>query len=167
VLREDQPSDDIAILTATIHDLPRRSAYAVHEWRFRSSDGRTATLVRHDIGRLVAELTERAERRYESELVFGELFSNVVRHAPGELHVCLGATIDGAELIVSDTGTGFPAVTNAADDFAETGRGLALVRELGDTIAIEPGEHGTRIAVGFHRPAAASSTGSNAALNSA
>jgi anti-sigma regulatory factor (Ser/Thr protein kinase) len=167
VLHEDQPSDDIAILTASIRELPARPAFDTHEWSFRSSDRRTATLVRHHVGRLVEERLGRPESCYESELVFGELFSNVVRHAPGAVHVCLIGTSAGAELVVTDTGSGFPATIGSADQLAETGRGLHLVRALGDTVAIHPGPEGTRIVVGFHRSAAANSTGSNSALSKA
>jgi PAS domain S-box-containing protein len=167
VLRDDQPSDDIAILTATLGDLPRAAPGETREWRFRSTDGGTATLVRHEIGTLVAAWTERDEARLESELVFGELFSNVVRHAPGALEVHAARTAEGAELVVRDFGSGLPAVTAAAGDFAESGRGLQLVRTLGDTVAIEPAATGTRIAVGFQRAAAARSTGKSSALSSA
>ncbi len=151
VLRDDDPTDDIAILTATLGALAATAPFEDREWRFRSSDARTATLVRHEIGELVAGWTGRDDAFLESELVFGELFSNVVRHAPGAIAVRAAATPNGAELVVSDRGAGFPAVVGAADQFAESGRGLHLVRTLGDSVRIEPSPSGTSITVAFHR----------------
>jgi anti-sigma regulatory factor (Ser/Thr protein kinase) len=167
VLREDEASDDIAILTATLGDLPQRSAYDEREWRFRSSDAHTATVVRHDIGVLVGIWTGREEPFLEGEIVFGELFSNVVRRAPGAVTVRAAATAAGAEIAVSDRGAGFPGAHGAIDPFAENGRGLHLVRALSDAVTIEPGPTGTRITVAFYRPAAARNAGQSSALSNA
>jgi PAS domain S-box-containing protein len=166
VLLEDQASDDIAILTATIGERGG-AVHDVREWRFASTDSRTSTLVRHAIGDLVANWTGRAEPFLESELVFGELFSNVVRHAPGPVDVRAAATPSGAEVVVADRGTGFPGVPGVADQFAESGRGLHLVRALSDAVRIESSTRGTRITVAFYRDASASSTGHSSELSNA
>jgi PAS domain S-box-containing protein len=167
VLREDQASDDIAILTATLGERAVTAPYDVREWRFASSDARTFTLVRHAIGELIAEWTGRTETFLESELVFGELFSNVVRHAPGTVEVRVAATVAGAELVVSDRGPGFSKVPDAVDHFAESGRGLHLVHAFADAVRIDPSARGTRITVAFYRVAAALSAGHNSELSSA
>jgi anti-sigma regulatory factor (Ser/Thr protein kinase) len=167
VLGDDQATDDIAILTATLNGLPLRPPYDVREWCFASSDARTATLVRHQIGDLVAGWTARNEAVYESELVFGELFSNVVRHAPGPLHVRAAQTAEGAELVVTDAGPGFGGADDATEPFAESGRGLQLVRALAAAIVIEAHRPGTRVHVAFARAAAAFSAGTSSALSSA
>ena len=167
VLREDQPSDDIAILTVTLGERAGAVPFDVREWRFASTDARTARLVRHDIGDLVAEWTGREETRLESELVFGELFSNVVRHAPGPLDVRAAATAAGAEIVVTDHGAGLPAVVEGTDQFAESGRGLHLIRALAGAVDIEPSSHGTRITATFYRSAAALSAGHNSELSNA
>ena len=167
VLREDQPSDDIAILTVTLGERAGALPFDVREWRFASTDARTARLVRHDIGDLVAEWTGREETRLESELVFGELFSNVVRHAPGRVDVRAAATAAGAEVVVTDHGTGLPAVVEGPDQFAESGRGLHLIRAMAGAVDIESSAHGTRITATFYRSAAELSAGHNAALSNA
>jgi PAS domain S-box-containing protein len=151
VLLDDEPTDDIAILTATLGALAATAPFEEYEWRFSSSDARTATLVRHEIGALVAAWTGRTGIFLESELVFGELFSNVVRHAPGPIVVRAAATLNGAELVVTDRGCGFPVAARAIDQLAESGRGLHLVRALGDAVRIEPSPSGTRVSVAFHR----------------
>ena len=142
VLGEDAPTDDIAILTATIRALPERAYDAMRGWKFASSDERTAVLVRHEVGALVAAWTGSEAHRPSGELALGELFSNVVRHAPGPLEVRLIATRAGAELSVSDRGPGMHPALHAPDALAESGRGLHLVRELADDMLIEAGPSG-------------------------
>ena len=64
--------------------------------------------------------------------------------------------------------SGFPAVAAPADEFAECGRGLHLVRALADDVVIEPSRYGTQITVLFHRAAtAARNAGASSALSSA
>jgi PAS domain S-box-containing protein len=155
VLLDDQPSDDIAILTATLGDRANATPSDERAWRFASTDARTATLVRHQLGNLIAEWTGREGSFLESELVFGELFSNVVRHAPGPVDVRAAATANGAEIVVTDRGPGCPGVAEMPDAFAESGRGLHLVQAIADDLRIEPVPGGTRITVRFERAAAA------------
>jgi anti-sigma regulatory factor (Ser/Thr protein kinase) len=142
VLGNDQATDDIAILTATIHVLPDRAPGEMRGWKFSSGDEQTAVLVRHEVGALVAAWTGNEARRQAGELAFGELFSNVVRHAPGPLEVRLVTTPDGTELNVSDRGPGMHAALRAPDALAESGRGLHLVRELADDVTIGAGPAG-------------------------
>jgi len=142
VLGEDQATDDIAILTATIHALPERARDEMRGWKFSSSDERTAVLVRHAVGALVAAWSGDEERRYSSELAFGEMFSNVVRHAPGPVEVRLTVAPDGAELSVIDSGPGFSRALRAPESLAESGRGLHLVGSLADELAIDPNATG-------------------------
>lgn len=64
-------------------------------------------------------------------LAYGELVSNVVRHAPGPLEIVLEWENDEAVLHITDHGGGFTAEpTLPSEPLAEAGRGLYLVREL-------------------------------------
>ncbi len=137
VLGDDQATDDIAILTATIRALPERAYDEMRGWKFSSSDESTAVLVRHEVGALVAAWTGNDAHRHAGELAFGELFSNVVRHAPGPLEVRLIATRDATELSVSDHGPGMHPALHAPEGLAESGRGLHLVQQLADEMTIE------------------------------
>ena len=75
VLGDDQATDDIAILTATVHALPERARGEMRGWKFASRDGRTAVLVRHETGALVnAAWTRNEEQRFPGELAFGEIY---------------------------------------------------------------------------------------------
>ena len=156
VLGADQATDDIAILTATIHSLPEAAHEPLRRWRFSSSDNRTGVIVRHEIGRFVAAWTGDGERQYDAELAFGEMFANVVRHAPGPVEVILRDTERGAELRVNDRGPGFREPSEPAETYAESGRGLHLVRAVSDEVVISVNEQlGTSVTVLFARSVAA------------
>jgi PAS domain S-box-containing protein len=154
VLGEDEPTDDIAILTVRIERFAAELPGDEHEWRFMTQDGRTGAMVRRDIGELVARWTGRADAQFGSELAFGELLANAMRHAPGPVRVLAFHNGDGiAQLTIEDTGTGFTPDEHAVDPLAETGRGLALVRAVADAVEIEPTVRGgSRVTVTF-RPA--------------
>ena len=160
VLGDDEPSDDIAILTVTIDRFAAELPGDEREWRFVSNDYRTGALVRHEVRELIARWTQRDEARFASELAFGELIANAVRHAPGPVRVLV--TTDGAataSLVVEDAGPGFTHAEHGVDPYAESGRGLALVRAVSDGLALEPTPlGGTRATVTFRHagsPAAA------------
>jgi PAS domain S-box-containing protein len=151
VLGEDAPTDDIAILTVTIDRLAAELPGDEREWRFVSNDYRTGAMVRRDVRELIAEWTQREDTRFAGELAFGELIANAVRHAPGQVRVLL--TTDGARtttLVVEDAGPGFTHDARGIDPYAETGRGLELVRSVSDGVTIEPTPMGgTRVTVVF------------------
>ena len=151
VLGDDEPTDDIAILTVTLDRVAAALPGDEFEWRFTSSDRRTAVLIRHQIGDLVARWTGREDTRFGSELAFGELIGNTVRHAPGAVRVLASTDGDGvAYLVVEDSGGGFTPNDRAIDPYTETGRGLGIVRAVADAIAIEPTAlGGTRVTARF------------------
>ncbi len=139
VLGEDEPSDDIAILTVTVERFAADLPGDEREWRFVSDDARTGATARRDIGALIASWTGRNDVAYASELAFGELVANAVRHAPGPVRVIVSTDGDGAAtLVVEDSGEGFTHTERAFDPFAESGRGLELVRAVADGVKIEP-----------------------------
>lgn len=140
VLGSDEATDDIAILTATVDRFPAEVAGEDREWRFLSTDARAAALARREIGELVAQ--RQPDERFAAELAFGELIANAVRHAPGPVIArCRIAPGGSAMIELDDAGSGFTPPPNGADLFAETGRGLALLRQLtGDVVvASAPG----------------------------
>ncbi|MDB5027829.1 MAG: putative sensor protein [Candidatus Eremiobacteraeota bacterium] len=157
VLGDDEPTDDIAILTVTIDRFAAQLPGEEHEWRFASGDARTGANVRHEIGDLVARWTGRGDARFNSELAFGELIGNAVRHAPGPVRVLVSTDGDGtAQLVVEDDGPGFTPRGGAIDPFAESGRGLGLVRRVADEIHIDSTSRGgARVTATFHPPALA------------
>lgn len=156
VLGDDEPTDDIAILTVTVERFAADLPGDEREWRFMSDDARTGAAARREIGALVTDWTGRADVAYTSELAFGELVANAVRYAPGPVRVIASTDGDGsASLVVEDTGEGFTHAEREFDPYAETGRGLGLVRAVADDVKIEPMVRGgTRVTVTFHGAAA-------------
>ncbi|HYZ15985.1 MAG TPA: SpoIIE family protein phosphatase [Candidatus Acidoferrum sp.] len=151
VLGDDDASDDIAILTVTIDRFTSPLPGDEREWQFSSNDGRTGALVRHEVGELVSTWTGREDTRFGSELAFGELVANAVRHAPGLVRVIVWTDGSGdATLVVEDSGRGFVPDVRRLDPFAESGRGLSLVDAVSDGLTIEPsGRGGARATVRF------------------
>ncbi len=161
VLGDDEPTDDIAILTMTIDRLAIDLPGDEHEWRFIAEDGRTGAMVRRAVGDLFAAWTQDEEMRFPAELAFGELLANAVRHAPGAVRV-LAATDGerGGQLVVEDSGTGFTPPSREPDPLAERGRGLGLVRAVAKDIGIERTDRGsTRVIVTFGVPVASALAG--------
>lgn len=151
VLGEDVPTDDIAILTVTIEHFATELPGEEYEWRFASSDASTGRMVRHEIGALVRRWTARPDVGLSSELAFGELIANAVRHAPGPVYVVASSDADGnATITVEDSGVGFTPTARRLDPLAESGRGLELVRAIADDVRIERASRGgTRVAAVF------------------
>jgi PAS domain S-box-containing protein len=151
VLGEDEPTDDIAILTVTIDRFAAELPGDEREWRFAADDGWTGAQVRHEVGDVIAEWTGRDDVRFASELAFGELVANAVRHAPGTVRILLSTAGDGnVTMMVEDNGTGFVSYDQRPDPYAETGRGLSLVRAVSDEVQIHPAPRGgTRVTVKF------------------
>jgi PAS domain S-box-containing protein len=156
VLGDDEPTDDIAILTVRITRFAAELPGDEREWRFASNDYRTGALVRRTVSELIARWTQRDEIRFGSELAFGELIANAVRHAPGALRVVASVDAGGiATLVVEDAGPGFTHAEQGLDPYAESGRGLGLVRAVSDGLRIEPTVlGGTRVTVTFHHAGA-------------
>lgn len=72
-----------------------------------------------------------------AELIYGELVTNAVRYAPGEVQVRLEIDHDSV-LIVRDRGPGLPELPAAHRGLlAESGRGLAIVSSLASHLQVE------------------------------
>jgi PAS domain S-box-containing protein len=121
--------DDVAILTL---EFEREAESALHRrWSFDSDDRFAAHDIHRDVVALLAKAGANDAQLTDAEVVFAELLGNVVRHARGPCDVVLDATGALPVLSVLDRGRGF---THAAylpvDAFAESGRGLFIVRSL-------------------------------------
>jgi anti-sigma regulatory factor (Ser/Thr protein kinase) len=99
-------------------------------WRYRADDAVHALPIREQFAEALAGLAPECAA-LGAEIVFSELVSNVVKHAPGPIDVEF-EVLDGRALLhVRDEGPGFlPHPSVPTDLFAESGRGLVLVQEF-------------------------------------
>jgi PAS domain S-box-containing protein len=121
--------DDVAILTVRFGPGPH--------WVFNAEDARAAENARLQF---VAYLRERTSDRSlieNSELVFGELIGNVVRHAPGPVEVELDWNNGRPVLHVIDAGPPFTVPHSLPDALSESGRGLYIVQMVSKELSVE------------------------------
>ena len=127
-----------------------------------TSPSRCATAREHSIRADLARLKEArdfAERAaiafglpadacYQVKLAISEAVTNAIQHgssSPEDPVRILVAEEPGALAFeVVDTGRFVPRVTRRGD-MPESGRGLEFMRLLMDEVALDPGEHGTRL----------------------
>jgi anti-sigma regulatory factor (Ser/Thr protein kinase) len=110
------------------------------EWLFDARDAAAAHETRRDFVRHVGEFFgERAEFAAVAELILGELIGNVARYAPGPAQVEALFDPYGITIEVTDRGAGFtpPPADGQISLLSESGRGLAIVTKLADTVEIE------------------------------
>jgi PAS domain S-box-containing protein len=146
----DGSPDDVAILTfryaapraVVVSSTPTPQSELSMHWSFDAREARASHDVRGVYVQYLSELAEAGADVGGAELVFGELVSNVVRHAPGPIEIELEWTASRPVLHVLDRGSGFPR-TNAlpTDIMSESGRGLYLVDLLTEefTVTTLPG----------------------------
>jgi serine phosphatase RsbU (regulator of sigma subunit)/anti-sigma regulatory factor (Ser/Thr protein kinase)/CHASE3 domain sensor protein len=132
----DGASDDVAILAMSIDGAPthdRRGNAGRNRWTFDAADARAGRRARHELAGLLGERGLSYEHRMTAELIFGEVLSNAVRYAPGEVDVVLDCERDSAVLHVLDRGAGFIVIPRLPSDMmSETGRGLFLISALAE-----------------------------------
>ena len=85
-----------------------------------------------------------------AEAIVGELVANVVRHGAPPFGVCIDWRDDQATFCISDRGAAHRLLYVVPEPYAESGRGLLLVRALGGSFVVEPADserHGLRVVV--------------------
>lgn len=113
-------------------------------WRFDPRTSEIAARVRAEL-RKALELHEREDAVVRLDVIYAEVVSNAVRHAPGIIEVrveCAGAGGD-VTLHVMDRGPGYRVSSNLPHDiFSETGRGLFIISMHADQFAVEQRDGG-------------------------
>ena len=103
-----------------------------HLWYFETDTAKDAVEGRYLLERYLSDHCEDNDL-FQASLVFGELLSNVIKHAPaGGVRVWLEPDGDRFALCMNDPGRGFTArdFRDSPDSRAESGRGLLIVRKL-------------------------------------
>lgn len=105
---------------------------AKHPWYFETDSAEDALAGRHLLERYLGDHCEDSDL-FPATLVFGELISNVIKHAPnGGVRVWLEPEGKRYALCINDAGAGFDerAIPKEPDDRSESGRGLYIVQQV-------------------------------------
>lgn len=122
-------------------------AVARHPWYFETDSARDALAGRRLLEQYLADHCEDSDL-YPASLVFGELVSNVIKHAPsGGVRVWLEAAGDRFALCINDAGRGFtkPQTQSLPDDRAESGRGLYIVQKIAERLTYRRKRNGFEV----------------------
>lgn len=109
-----------------------------HPWYFETDCPRDALAGRSLLERYLCDHTREGSDLFPASLVYGELVSNVIKHAPaGGVRVWLEPHREKFALCINDAGRGFTArnVNGAPSDEAESGRGLFIVQKVCDEVS--------------------------------
>jgi anti-sigma regulatory factor (Ser/Thr protein kinase) len=109
-----------------------------HPWYFETDCPRDALAGRLLLERYLSDHTREGSDLFPAVLVYGELVSNVIKHAPsGGLRVWLEPHRDKFALCINDAGKGFSErdAAKTPDDRAESGRGLFIVRQVCEEVS--------------------------------
>jgi PAS domain S-box-containing protein len=121
--------DDVAILTLRVEAEREDARY--QRWSFDCDDRFAAREIHAAYVAALVATGATDIQLADAEVVFAELLGNVVRHARGPCDVVLDASGTLPVLSMLDRGHGFSQGTYLpADAFAESGRGLYIVRTL-------------------------------------
>ena len=120
-------------------------------WTENLADVYGAVMMRRTLARFLRQaypVGNDPESFYASELIIGELLSNVVRYTPGSLCIEVNDVNGRVELIMHDAGRGIewnPVLPK--DDDAERGRGMFIVSALAAGIRSWSDGNGSRVSV--------------------
>ena len=127
-------SDDIAVLVVSVASRGEDDAAeggTLQRWSLHTDDARTVSAARAAFAAAFQRHGGAFEDVAMAELVFGELVSNTVRYAPGEVEVIADWSGPEPVLHVLDNGPGFRHISILPPDiFSESGRGLFIVSTL-------------------------------------
>ncbi|GAC1305107.1 MAG: hypothetical protein NVSMB19_16370 [Vulcanimicrobiaceae bacterium] len=127
----DGVHDDVAVLTIAFGRSKR--------WSFDARDAMSAHGARSSFVAALHAEGDDAGDYIGSEVIFGELIGNVVRHAPGPIDVTLDWSEEEPFLHVIDRGPGFVREPLLPENmFAESGRGLYIIDTLARNFSAVP-----------------------------
>lgn len=119
-------------------------AVVKHPWYFETDCPRDALAGRVLLERYLSDHTVEGSDLFSAALVYGELLSNVIKHAPaGGVRVWLEPHREKFALCIIDAGSGFTEgdVHRQLNDEAESGRGLFIVNQVCDEVSYRRTDH--------------------------
>jgi anti-sigma regulatory factor (Ser/Thr protein kinase) len=118
---------------------------AVRGWTFEADDARLAHHRRREFIRHLRMHASSGSDFAAAELIYGELVSNVVRHANGCISIGLEWELTFAVLRVRDFGKGFSHDFHLPHIASQSGRGLFIVHHLARKLEIEAHPTGSEV----------------------
>lgn len=107
-------------------------------WQFASKQAREGLEARHCFLARLREYTGSDASEDAARVIFTELVTNVMRHAPGRITITLEVEESVAILKIEDGGPGFDFVPRLpANPFCEGGRGLFIVAQYASDVRVE------------------------------
>jgi len=106
-------------------------------WAFTANDYESARRARREFTSYIKRCNRSLDAVHESELIFGELIGNAVRHVGGE--VCAKLNMQGTQpvLCVTDCEPQSDLTIPERGPESETGRGLLIVHALARRVWVE------------------------------
>jgi anti-sigma regulatory factor (Ser/Thr protein kinase) len=108
-------------------------------WRFDPRSWDETERVRAEVHRAL-EMHSRADARERLDIVYAELISNAIRHAPGAIELFLECLRSGGDVVlhVKDRGPGYRANSRLPEDImSENGRGLFIIYTHADRFVVK------------------------------
>jgi len=109
------------------------------EWSFDPRWEDAAERVRTEI-RLALEAQQRADAILRLDMIYAELVSNAIRHAPGTIEIAIECQSSGGDITlhVLDRGPGYRLNPHLPSDiFSECGRGLFIIAQFADGFMVD------------------------------
>jgi serine phosphatase RsbU (regulator of sigma subunit)/anti-sigma regulatory factor (Ser/Thr protein kinase) len=143
-----RPRDDVALLFLGVTALGASTVQPQRMiWNLDATLERSARRAKRAVLWHLGEVAGGRVDLSAAELVVNELLGNVARHSPGPAELVLEWRNNGARVAVSDRGQPFepPSPTELIDLFAESGRGLFLIRSVAEQLTVEWTGEGNRV----------------------
>jgi anti-sigma regulatory factor (Ser/Thr protein kinase) len=119
--------------------LALRSIAAKAEWQFDPGSPDAAEQVRSELRRAL-ELYARVDALECLDMIYAELVSNAIRHAPGVIEMRIECVRIGGDIVLHmlDRGPGYRAASRLpADLMSETGRGLFIISIFSERMTVK------------------------------
>ena len=108
-------------------------------WSCVCADDRSARGLRAEACRYLAHYADpTASDLKGAEQIVGELVANVIRHGAPPFGVCIDWREEQATFCISDRGDAQRLLYVVPDQYAESGRGLLMVRAFGGQFVVDP-----------------------------
>lgn len=142
------PHDDSAVLVVSMLGLEhQRTEGSIQSWRFDGRDAAATHRVRRDV-MVHLEDGVPAEHHFNVEVIVGEALSNIARHTPGPAQISTERRDGAIVLHIDDEGPPFEITERPDPDvFDESGRGIALMRALSETMRVQRLANGNRLSI--------------------